>query len=216
MECSLHTLQSVTFCNTQLYYRPWFSSSLSSCHVTSLVQVWGSCRIAPGGDAVSTHLENFLLTLCTKDNLLAAEVDGIPVGALINTGAHICSRLRKVLTLALSHVHVAYGGASAVTGMCTAQVIIADHTATVLFFIPDKCPHDIILGVISFQTIPHYSTVQWVFFALSSHFPLTTVPLHPSAYTLMSTIACRLKHLLMSLCLQHACTRQTQHCCARP
>ncbi|XP_077551149.1 uncharacterized protein LOC144164731 [Haemaphysalis longicornis] len=109
---------------------------------------------APGGDAASTtDPANPLLTLPTEDNLLAVEIDGVPVIALIDTGAHISvmsaqlrSRLRKVLTPALSHVRVAGGGTSAVAGMCTARVSIAGHPVTVMFFVLDKCPHDVILG----------------------------------------------------------------------
>ncbi|XP_077541028.1 uncharacterized protein LOC144153253 [Haemaphysalis longicornis] len=109
---------------------------------------------APGGDAASTtDPANPLLTLPTEDNLLAVEIDGVPVNALIDTGAHISvmsaqlrSRLRKVLTPALSHVRVADGGTSAVAGMCTARVSIAGHPVTVMFFVLDKCPHDVILG----------------------------------------------------------------------
>lgn len=93
------------------------------------------------------------MTLPTEDNLLAVEIDGVPVNALIDTGAHISvmsaqlrSRLRKVLTPALSHVRVADGGTSAVAGMCTARVSIAGHPVTVMFFVLDKCPHDVILG----------------------------------------------------------------------
>ncbi|XP_077553321.1 uncharacterized protein LOC144168147 [Haemaphysalis longicornis] len=109
---------------------------------------------APGGDAASTtDPANPLFTLPTEDNLLAVEIDGIPVNALIDTGAHISvmsaqlrSRLRKVLTPALSHVRVADGGTSAVAGMCTARVSIAGHPVTIMFFVLDKCPHDVILG----------------------------------------------------------------------
>lgn len=61
---------------------------------------------APRGEAAfSTWPENPLLTLPTRDNLLEVEVDGMPVRALVDTGATIsvisaklCSRLHKVLT----------------------------------------------------------------------------------------------------------------------
>lgn len=61
--------------------------------------------------------ENPLLTLPTDQNLIAVEVDALPVTALIDTGAHISvmsadlrKRLKKVLTPAESRfVRVADG-----------------------------------------------------------------------------------------------------------
>lgn len=81
------------------------------------------------------------------------KVDGVPVRALIDTGAHISvisanlrTRLRKVLTPAVSHIQVADGGTPAIAGMCTCRVSIADHDITVVFFVLENCPHDVILG----------------------------------------------------------------------
>lgn len=110
---------------------------------------------APRGEAAfSTWPENPLLTLPTRDNLLEVEVDGMPVRALVDTGATIsvisaklCSRLHKVLTPALSHVKVADGGTPTISGMCTARVTIAGRTVPVLFAVLQNCPYDVILGL---------------------------------------------------------------------
>lgn len=99
--------------------------------------------------------ENPLLTLPTDQNLIAVEVDALPVTALIDTGAHISvmsadlrKRLKKVLTPAESRfVRVADGGTAAVLGMCAARVSVAGRHTSVLFHVLDHCPHDVILGL---------------------------------------------------------------------
>lgn len=99
--------------------------------------------------------ENPLLTLTTDKNLLDVEVDGLPVTALIDTGAHISilssdlrARLNKVLTPPESlFVRVASGATPAVLGMCTARVRFADRQTSVLFHVLAHCPHDVILGL---------------------------------------------------------------------
>ena len=58
------------------------------------------------------------------------------------------ARLKKVLTPApITVVRVADGATSAVTGMCAARVTVAGCHTSVLFYVLDHCPHDIILGL---------------------------------------------------------------------
>lgn len=60
----------------------------------------------------------------------------------------LCARLKKVLTPApITLVRVADGATPAVTGMCAARVTVAGRHTTVLFYVLDHCPHDIILGL---------------------------------------------------------------------
>ena len=95
------------------------------------------------------------MTLPTNQNLIDVEVDGIPVTALVDTGAHISvmsshirDRLKKVLTPAPSRsVRVADGGAATVIGVCTARVTIAGHQTSVLFTVLTHCTNDVILGL---------------------------------------------------------------------
>lgn len=91
----------------------------------------------------------------TNQNLLDVDVDGYPVTALIDTGAHISimsaafrRRLRKLLTPASACVvRVADGGTVPIVGMCTARVSIAGRHTPVLFTVLAHCPHDLILGL---------------------------------------------------------------------
>lgn len=91
--------------------------------------------------------ENPLLMLPTRDNLLDVKLDGVLSRALIDTGAHISlmnanlrTRLRKILTPALSHGKVPNGGRPAITGLCTCRVTIIDRDTTVVFAVLDNVP----------------------------------------------------------------------------
>lgn len=109
-----------------------------------------------GGDAaVQTQPQNPRLAVLARRNLLAIHIDGVPVRALIDTGAqvsvmssHLCRRLRKVLTPAPTAVlRVADGGTPPIIGLCTARVTISGHHTPVLFTVLDNCPHEVILGL---------------------------------------------------------------------
>lgn len=110
---------------------------------------------ARGEPAMTTLPEIPLLTLPGHHNLINVDVDGIAVTAPIDTGAHISvmnsnlhTHLEKVLTPApLAVVRVANGGTPAVTGMCAARVTVAGHHTSVLFYVLEQCPHEIILGL---------------------------------------------------------------------
>lgn len=117
---------------------------------------FGKLRTAAlgGGAALTTTAVN-PLSVPTKRNIIDVKVDGVPVQALVDTGAHISvmsaslrRRLKKVLTPAAAQVlRVADGGVLVVLGMCTVRLSIAGRPTSVLLAVIDNCPHDVILGL---------------------------------------------------------------------
>uniref|UniRef100_L7LV95 RNA-directed DNA polymerase n=1 Tax=Rhipicephalus pulchellus TaxID=72859 RepID=L7LV95_RHIPC len=62
--------------------------------------------------------------------------------------SNLRARLKKVLTPApIAVVRVADGATPVVTGMCTARVTVAGRHTSVLFYVLEQCPHEIILGL---------------------------------------------------------------------
>lgn len=131
-------------------------------------------------------------------------VDGVPVTALIDTGAHVSvmsaqlrHRLKKVLTPAPSPVlRVADGGTPAVIGMCPARVSVADHHTSVLFYVLEHCPHDLILGLDFLSA--HSALIDCSAGVVQLALPVAIDPLDSAPIRLCSTEHIRLPHLAVT------------------